>query len=255
MDSPVPFFGALWQPAAGRAGTRRVCGADSYPGYWRPRPDRTCPAAASPDAGDQMPLHPQVQAIRDRLVKVVGPLTDPTAHGGRAEDAFDLVLPSLPGYGFSGSRPRSAGTPAEGLRARRSGCNADPGHPSVQNVPRNAEPDPLELISRRRAQPGRPPTHPAAAASAGTQNHPAPRIEKGITMLHKALTMLVAASGHRAARARRAAGGGAEHRAASGRIGYRPAHRRQSTRPPARPRGRVGRPSGARSWAGPTATR
>jgi pimeloyl-ACP methyl ester carboxylesterase len=32
----------------------------------------------------------------------VGPLTDPTAHGGQAEDAFHLVLPSLPGYGFSG---------------------------------------------------------------------------------------------------------------------------------------------------------
>jgi pimeloyl-ACP methyl ester carboxylesterase len=35
------------------------------------------------------------------LLEVVGPLTDPTAHGGDAEDAFDLVLPSLPGYGFS----------------------------------------------------------------------------------------------------------------------------------------------------------
>jgi pimeloyl-ACP methyl ester carboxylesterase len=36
------------------------------------------------------------------LLDVVGPLTDPPAHGGRAEDAFDLVLPSVPGYGFSG---------------------------------------------------------------------------------------------------------------------------------------------------------
>src|SRR4051794_24732397 len=36
------------------------------------------------------------------LLETVGPLTDPTAHGGRAEDAFHLVLPSLPGYGFSG---------------------------------------------------------------------------------------------------------------------------------------------------------
>jgi pimeloyl-ACP methyl ester carboxylesterase len=36
------------------------------------------------------------------LLEVVGPLTDPTAHGGHAEDAFHLVLPSLPGYGFSG---------------------------------------------------------------------------------------------------------------------------------------------------------
>ena len=35
------------------------------------------------------------------LLGAVGPLTDPTAHGGRAEDAFDLVLPSIPGYGFS----------------------------------------------------------------------------------------------------------------------------------------------------------
>jgi len=35
------------------------------------------------------------------LLGVVGPLTDPPAHGGRAEDAFDLVMPSLPGYGFS----------------------------------------------------------------------------------------------------------------------------------------------------------
>jgi pimeloyl-ACP methyl ester carboxylesterase len=36
------------------------------------------------------------------LLDTVGPLTDPTAHGGTAGDAFHLVLPSLPGYGFSG---------------------------------------------------------------------------------------------------------------------------------------------------------
>ena len=42
------------------------------------------------------------------LLKVVGPLTDPVAHGGRAEDAFHLVLPSLPGHGFSG-KPRGTG--------------------------------------------------------------------------------------------------------------------------------------------------
>jgi pimeloyl-ACP methyl ester carboxylesterase len=40
--------------------------------------------------------------------KVVGPLTDPVAHGGSAEDAFDLVLPSLPGYGFS-DKPAQTG--------------------------------------------------------------------------------------------------------------------------------------------------
>jgi pimeloyl-ACP methyl ester carboxylesterase len=42
------------------------------------------------------------------LLETVGPLTDPTAHGGDAEDAFDLVLPSLPGYGFS-SEPAELG--------------------------------------------------------------------------------------------------------------------------------------------------
>src|SRR5918911_5404802 len=41
-------------------------------------------------------------------IDTVGPLTDPTAHGGSAEDAFHLVLPSLPGYGFS-SQPAELG--------------------------------------------------------------------------------------------------------------------------------------------------
>jgi pimeloyl-ACP methyl ester carboxylesterase len=39
---------------------------------------------------------------------VIGPLTDPVAHGGSAEDAFDVVVPALPGYGFS-ERPREPG--------------------------------------------------------------------------------------------------------------------------------------------------
>ena len=42
------------------------------------------------------------------LLKVVGPLTDPTAHGGTAAEAFHLVIPSLPGYGFS-ARPKVPG--------------------------------------------------------------------------------------------------------------------------------------------------
>lgn len=41
-------------------------------------------------------------------IKLIGPLTDPTAHGGKAEDAFDVVIPSMPGYGFSG-KPTSPG--------------------------------------------------------------------------------------------------------------------------------------------------
>lgn len=42
------------------------------------------------------------------LLNLVGPLTDPTSHGGRAEDAFHLVLPSIPGFGFS-QKPTSTG--------------------------------------------------------------------------------------------------------------------------------------------------
>jgi pimeloyl-ACP methyl ester carboxylesterase len=41
-------------------------------------------------------------------IKLIGPLTDPTAYGGKAEDAFDVVIPSLPGFGFSG-KPTEAG--------------------------------------------------------------------------------------------------------------------------------------------------
>jgi pimeloyl-ACP methyl ester carboxylesterase len=41
-------------------------------------------------------------------MKVIGPLTDPTKYGGKAEDSFDLVIPSLPGYGFSG-KPTAPG--------------------------------------------------------------------------------------------------------------------------------------------------
>src|SRR5829696_4312797 len=42
------------------------------------------------------------------MLKVIGPLTDPTAHGGDAADAFDVVVPSLPGYGFS-AKPTAPG--------------------------------------------------------------------------------------------------------------------------------------------------
>jgi pimeloyl-ACP methyl ester carboxylesterase len=51
------------------------------------------------------------------MLNVVGPLTDPTAHGGSAEDAFHLVIPSIPGYGFS-NKPSSTGwDPARIARA------------------------------------------------------------------------------------------------------------------------------------------
>ena len=42
------------------------------------------------------------------VVNAIGPLTDPTAYGGRAEDAFDVIIPSMPGYGFS-DKPKGTG--------------------------------------------------------------------------------------------------------------------------------------------------
>jgi pimeloyl-ACP methyl ester carboxylesterase len=51
------------------------------------------------------------------MLKVVGPLTDPTAHGGSAEDAFHLVIPSMPGYGFSGKPTTPGWDPARIARA------------------------------------------------------------------------------------------------------------------------------------------
>jgi pimeloyl-ACP methyl ester carboxylesterase len=50
-------------------------------------------------------------------LKVIGPLTDPTAYGGRAEDAFDVVIPSLPGYGFSGKPTTTGWDPVRIARA------------------------------------------------------------------------------------------------------------------------------------------
>ena len=51
------------------------------------------------------------------LLGVIDLLTDPPAHGGRAEDAFDLVLPSLPGYGFSGEPAEVGWDPGRVARA------------------------------------------------------------------------------------------------------------------------------------------
>jgi pimeloyl-ACP methyl ester carboxylesterase len=59
---------------------------------------------------DALPLivtHGWPGSIIEQL-KIIDPLTNPTAHGGRAEDAFHLVIPSMPGYGFSG-KPTSTG--------------------------------------------------------------------------------------------------------------------------------------------------
>ncbi|ROO85052.1 pimeloyl-ACP methyl ester carboxylesterase [Actinocorallia herbida] len=60
--------------------------------------------SAEPDATPLLLLHGWPCSVVDFL-DLVGPLTDPVAHGGAAGDAFHLVIPSLPGYGFSGPPP------------------------------------------------------------------------------------------------------------------------------------------------------
>ena len=61
------------------------------------------------------------------FLKVVGPLTDPTAHGGDAADAFHLVIPSLPGYGFS-DRPTQPGWGVERIAGAWARLMARLGH-------------------------------------------------------------------------------------------------------------------------------
>src|SRR2546423_11480562 len=50
-------------------------------------------------------------------LKIIDPLTNPTAHGGKAEDAFDVVIPSLPGYGFSGKPTKPGWNPVSIAKA------------------------------------------------------------------------------------------------------------------------------------------
>jgi pimeloyl-ACP methyl ester carboxylesterase len=68
---------------------------------------------------DALPLivtHGWPGSIIEQL-KIVGPLTDPTAHGASAADAFDLVIPSMPGYGFSGRPTKTGWDPGHIARA------------------------------------------------------------------------------------------------------------------------------------------
>ena len=60
-----------------------------------------------PNALPMIVTHGWPGSIIEQL-KIIEPLTNPTAHGGKAEDAFDIVIPSLPGYGFS-EQPSSSG--------------------------------------------------------------------------------------------------------------------------------------------------
>jgi len=61
----------------------------------------------NPNALPLLVTHGWPGSVFEQL-KIIGPLTDPTAYGGRAEDSFDVVIPSIPGYGFS-EQPKDIG--------------------------------------------------------------------------------------------------------------------------------------------------
>jgi len=65
----------------------------------------------NPDAMPLILTHGWPSSILD-FVKLIGPLTDPVAYGGSVSDSFDVVIPSLPGFGFSG-KPREGGWSVE----------------------------------------------------------------------------------------------------------------------------------------------
>ncbi len=70
----------------------------------------------NPNALPMIVTHGWPGSIIEQL-KIIDPLTNPTAHGGKVEDAFDLVIPSMPGYGFSGKPTTTGWDPVHIARA------------------------------------------------------------------------------------------------------------------------------------------
>jgi pimeloyl-ACP methyl ester carboxylesterase len=108
-------------------------------------------------------------------LKIIGPLTDPAAHGGKAEDAFDVVIPSLPGYGFSGKPTELGWDPVRIARAwvtlmKRLGyekfvaSGGDWGDPVTEQMAVNA---PSNLLAIHLNMPSAVPTDILAAVQAG----------------------------------------------------------------------------------------
>ena len=82
------------------------------------------------------------------LLETVGPLTDPSAHGGTAEDAFHLVLPSLPGYGFSGEPTEIGWDPGRAARAWAELMTASATPATSPRAATSARPSPTRWAAR-----------------------------------------------------------------------------------------------------------
>ena len=115
------------------------------------------------------------------LLKVIDPLTNPTAHGGNEADAFDVVIPSMPGYGFSGKPTETGWGPERIARAwfvlmKRLGYNryvAQGGDWGALITEHMALLAPPELIAIHTNMPGTIPPEIVKALAAGS---PPPRI-------------------------------------------------------------------------------
>ena len=114
------------------------------------------------------------------MLNVIGPLADPTGNRGKAEDAFDVVVPSIPGYGFSGKPTATGWDPVHIARAwialmRRLGYTrfvAQGGDWGAQITDVMGAEAPQELIGIHSNMPGTvPPAVSKALASGGTAPH------------------------------------------------------------------------------------
>jgi pimeloyl-ACP methyl ester carboxylesterase len=126
--------------------------------------------------------------------KVIGPLTDPVAHGGRVEDSFNVVIPAMPGFGFSG-KPRERGYDPERIArmwvqlmarlgyTRYAAHGSDWGNGIATRV---ALDDPSHVAALHLA--GCPGGAPAAAANAATQAPPpavpVPNVNRAVNAAH-----------------------------------------------------------------------
>jgi pimeloyl-ACP methyl ester carboxylesterase len=131
--------------------------------------------------GNALPLivtHGWPGSIIEQL-KIIDPLTNPTAHGGNASDAFDVVIPSLPGYGFSGKPTTTGWDIAHIVRAwvtlmKRLGYTgfvAAGGDVGAQVVDEFGVQAPSELLGIHSNMPG---TVPADVSRALTRHEPQP---------------------------------------------------------------------------------
>src|SRR5215510_10941453 len=87
--------------------------------------------SGEPDAIPLLLIHGWPGSVVEFL-DLIGPLTGPAAHGGAPADAFHVVIPSLPGYGFSGPQPGAGWT-----RATSSACTPTAWPPSRPGTPRS----------------------------------------------------------------------------------------------------------------------